>query len=257
MVRENLKLAFPEKPTNELKRIEKEFYTHMCDMFLEMIKSLTISKKEIQKRFTFTNLDLIKEYETKNKSIVLMCGHYASYEWLMSAGYQINHTGYAVYQPLGNKYFDKLVKRIRTKHGVELLSRYQTTKSIQKHKKEGEIAMYGLASDQSPQKHRAKYWRTFLGVYVPVFVGAEKIAKDLDCPVIFMDAQKVKRGFYETSFTLIAEHPNDFPDYEITDRFTALLEKQIRNKPEYYLWTHRRFKHRKKIHEPQGLNTPN
>ncbi|WP_038263636.1 lysophospholipid acyltransferase family protein [Zhouia amylolytica] len=246
VVRGNLKLAFPDKNEIEIRIIEKKFYHHLCDLFLEMIKSLSISKEEMQKRFKFKNIEVLKAYENQNKSVVLLCGHYASYEWLMSLGYQIRHNGYAVYQPINNKYFDRLVKKIRTRHGAFLISRYDTTKTILQKYREGELALYGLAIDQSPMPSRAKYWREFFGIEVPVFVGAEKIAKGLNCPVLFLDIQKIKRGYYETSFSVISEEPKDLPDYEITDRFTELLEAQIKKKPEYYLWTHKRFKHKDK-----------
>ncbi|UNY98097.1 lysophospholipid acyltransferase family protein [Zhouia spongiae] len=251
VVRSNLRLAFPEKQPEEIKQIEKKFYHHLCDLFMEMIKSLTISKEEMQKRFRFKNIEVLRAFEEQNKSVVLLCGHYASYEWLMSLGYQIRHNGYAVYQPINNKYFDKLVKKIRTKHGAHLISRYETTKTILQKYKAGELALYGLAIDQSPMPSRARYWRKFFGIKVPVFVGAEKIAKSLNSPVIFMDIQKIKRGYYETSFTVISEQPKGLPDYEITDRFTQMLEAQIRKKPEYYLWTHKRFKHKDKA--PEGI----
>jgi KDO2-lipid IV(A) lauroyltransferase len=251
VVRNNLMLSFPEKSKNEIVEIEGKFYSHMCDLFLEMIKSLTISKKEIQKRFRFVNLDVIRHYEKENKNVILVCGHYASYEWMLSLGYFIKHKGFAIYTPLANKYFDRLVKKIRMRHDAFLLSRYNAVSEIKKHKEEGVLAMYGFASDQSPSAKRARYWRPFMGVTVPVFTGAEFIAKETDCTVIFLDIQKVKRGYYETTFKVIADNPQDYPDYEITDIFTDMLEAQIKAKPEFYLWTHKRFKHRNKA--PEGL----
>ncbi|XLS30977.1 lysophospholipid acyltransferase family protein [Flavobacteriaceae bacterium M23B6Z8] len=251
VVRRNLELSFPKKSSKELSEIEKKFYSHMCDLFLEMIKSLSISKKEIQKRFRFKNLELIRHYERENRNVILVCGHYASYEWMVSLGYEIKHKGFAIYTPLANKYFDKLVQKIRMRHEAYLLSRYTAVKDIKKHKEQKILAMYGFASDQSPSPKRAKYWRTFMGVTVPVFTGAEFMAKETDCAVIFLDIQKIKRGYYETTFKLIADKPNEFEDYEITDIFTALLEEQIKAKPEFYLWTHKRFKHMGK--EPKGL----
>lgn len=251
VVWQNLRLAFPEKPEDELKDIEKKFYSHMCDLFMEMIKSLSISKSEIQKRFTFANMDLIRRYENENRNVILVCGHYASYEWMLSLGYEIKHKGFAIYTPLANKYFDRLVKKIRMRHQAFLLSRYTAIKDINTHKVEGLLAMYGFASDQSPRVKKAKYWRPFMGVTVPVFTGAEFVAKKTDCPVIFLDIQKVKRGYYNTTFKVIADNPNEFPDYQITDIFTEMLEEQIMAKPEFYLWTHNRFKHRDKA--PDGL----
>ncbi|WP_224490413.1 lysophospholipid acyltransferase family protein [Robertkochia flava] len=247
VVRKNLELSFPEKSKEELDTIESRFYRHMVDLFLEMIKSMNISKEELLKRFQYTNLDLLSKYEEEGKSVVIVIGHYGSYEWLMSLGYFIKHEGYAIYAPLSNKYFDRLVKRIRSKHNAFLISRYKTVEIIQQHLKEGKLAVYGFANDQSPQAQKARYWRPFMGVTVPVFTYAETLAKQLDMAVIYCGIEKEKRGHYKATFRLITDSPNDFADYEITDRFTELLEEQIKADPAYYLWTHNRFKHRDKV----------
>lgn len=245
VVQYNLKTAFPEKSNEELKQIEKKFYHHMCDLFLEMIKSLSISEKEMTKRFTYTNIELLKEYDNQNKSVMLILGHYASYEWIMSTAYHLKNPGYGVYMPIANKYFDKLVQRIRTRHKAFLLNKFHAAKEMVKHRRDGVAATYGFVSDQSPQKQKAKYWRKFFGVEVPVFVGAEQLAKGLNMPVVFVDIHKLKRGYYECTFKLITDTPKAFDDYRITDIFTKMLEEQIKKEPAYYLWTHKRFKHRR------------
>lgn len=249
VVRKNLELAFPDKDKAWLDTMEARFYRHMVDLFMEMIKSMTISKEEMLKRFEYTNIDLLSRFEKQGKSIMVLAGHYASYEWLMSMGYYIKHEGYAIYAPLSNKYFDRLVKRIRSRHNAYLLSRYHTVEVIQEHIREGKLAIYGFANDQSPQPHKAHYWRPFLGVTVPVFTNAERLAKKTDMVVVFVRVEKVKRGYYRATFELITEHPNEFPDYKITDIYTELLEDCIRRDPAYYLWTHNRFKHKDKVPE--------
>ena len=189
----------------------------------------------------------LKKYYDNNQSVHLVCGHFASYEWAMSLEYHLEHKGYAVYKPLANEHFDKLVGKIRKKHNALLISKYDTKKELARHKKEGIMAAYGMAMDQSPQPYRAKYWRPFLGVTVPVFTGVETLAKQLDQAVIFLDIQKVKRGYYTATFREITATPNEYPDFKITDIFTEMLEAQIRKQPEYYLWTHKRFKHMKAV----------
>lgn len=245
----NLRLAFPEKSEKELGRITAKFYTHMCDLFLEMIKSLRISEKEIKERFYVTNAEVLKKYYDAKQGVHFVCGHFASYEWALALEYHMDQKGFAIYTPLANKHFDKLVRKIRRKHNAGLIPRTGAGKTIAKQKEDGIIAAYGMAMDQSPQPHRAKYWRPFLGVTVPVFTGVEKIVKELDQAVTFLDIQKVKRGYYTCTFREITDTPNDYPDYKITDIFIDMLEKQIRNQPEYYLWTHKRFKHRDKVPE--------
>jgi len=243
----NLKLVFPEKSEEEILDLASKFYHHLCDMIIESIKSLTISEKELKKRFIPTNIDLINDLEKKNQSIILMCAHYGSWEWIFIIQNYINYKGYAIYKRLGNKYFDRLVKRIRAKYNTYLITNKEAIKTLEKAKKDGVLTINGFISDQSPKVNKAYYWNEFMGVKVPMHTGAEVLAKKLDMAVVFFRVERKKRGFYELTFETITENPKEFKDYEITDLFFKLVEKQIYEKPEYYLWTHKRWKHRNKI----------
>ena len=245
VVRANIKLALPHLSDKERLAIEKKFYSHMCDMFLEMIKTITISQKEIEKRFTFSNMDVYYDLEKKNKSIALMCAHYASYEWVVSMNYHINCKGFGIYKKLANPYFDKLVKRIRSKFKAELITTKQTIPTIAENHKNHVLGLYGFASDQSPKANAAYHWAPFMGHIVPVHTGAEILAKRFDMNVIFLKVKKVKRGYYEASFEILSEDVKSVPNYEITDKFLKLVEEQIYEAPEFYLWTHKRWKHTK------------
>lgn len=241
-VRENLALALPHLSETERRNIEKKFYSHLCDMFLEMIKTLSISQKEIEKRFTFSNLDVYLELEKKNKSVAVLCAHYASYEWVISMNYYIHHRGYGIYKKIANPYFDKLVKKIRSKFKAELITTKETIATIANNYTNGELSLYGFASDQSPKKNAAYHWAPFMGHEVPVHTGAEMLAKRFDMNVIFLRTKKIKRGYYEASFEVLSDDVKAVPNYEITDRFLQLVEQQILEAPEYYLWTHKRWK---------------
>jgi KDO2-lipid IV(A) lauroyltransferase len=243
-VRENLALALPHLSERERRNIEKKFYSHLCDMFLEMIKTLSISQKEIEKRFTFSNLDVYLELEKKNKSVAVLCAHYASYEWVISMNYYIHHKGYGIYKKIANPYFDKLVKKIRSKFKAELITTKETIATIANNYTNGELSLYGFASDQSPKKNAAYHWAPFMGHEVPVHTGAEMLAKRFDMNVIFLRTKKIKRGYYEASFEVLSDDVKSVPNYEITDRFLQLVEQQILEAPEYYLWTHKRWKYR-------------
>lgn len=242
VVRKNLRLAFPNKSSKELKHIEQSFYTHLSDLFLEMIKSLVISKKTMLQRFQVKNISVLTQFEAQRRSCFIVCGHYASWEWMMSLGYHIQHIGYGIYTPLSNPYFDRLMKRIRKKHNAFLISRYAIRETLQQHQQEKHMGVYGFASDQSPKPKEKSYWRSFLGVEVPVFTGAERLAREYDIPIVFGAVKKVKRGYYELELKVLTEHPKKEPLYHITDRFTALLEQQIHENPSHYFWTHDRFK---------------
>ena len=245
-VRENLTLVFPEKPITEIKQIEKKFYKHMCDMFLEMIKSMSASKKEIAKRFVITNPEEFKRLESLDKSIITMFGHYASYEWSMVVENYINFKGYGVYKKIKNDYFDALVRRIRSKYNTTLITTKETRQVMTDLNRKGEKYMIGFLSDQSPKYYTNNHWATFMNIKVPTFVGAEVLAKKLDMTVIYLKISKVKRGYYEAEVMTLTENPKAKENFEITDLFLEQLEDQIKAAPEYYLWTHKRWKHRNK-----------
>lgn len=245
VVRANIALALPHLSEKERLSIEKKFYSHLCDMFLEMIKTLTISQKEVEKRFTFTNLEVYHELEKQNKSIALLCAHYASYEWVISMNYHITYKGFGIYKKIANPYFDKLVKQIRSKFKAALITTKETIPTIAENHKQGILCLYGFASDQSPKKNAAYHWAPFMGHIVPVHTGAEMLAKRFDMNVIFLRTKKIKRGYYEASFELLSNDAKSVPNYDITDRFLQLVEEQIHEAPEFYLWTHKRWKYMK------------
>ncbi|MDA9759770.1 lysophospholipid acyltransferase family protein [Flavobacteriaceae bacterium] len=244
-VQENLKLVFPDKSEAERQLITKRFYHHLCDMILEAIKSMSISVEDMKARFKFTNIELIKEFEKQNKSIVLMCAHYGSWEWIFIIQTYVKFRGYAVYKRLNNIYFDKLVRGIRARYNSYLVTTKETIPTLIENKKKGVLTMNGFVSDQTPKKGKAYHWNTFMGIEVPIHTGAEMLAKKLDMPVIFFSVKRIKRGFYETTFQTLAEQPNEYKNYAITDQFLKHVEQQIIEAPEYYLWTHKRWKHRK------------
>lgn len=245
LVRKNLALALPEKTFLERKIIEKKYYKHLSDLFLESFKSLNISEVDIKKRYRFKNIELLDELYKKKKNIILMGGHYASWEWFFIIDRLTDYRINAIYKKLSNKYFDSLIKKIRSKYNGNLISTKNTFKEILKNTKLKGLNIYGFASDQSPKKNKATYWNNFLNNFVPFHTGAEIIAKKYDMAVVYMNVEKVKRGYYLASFELITDKPKKYKDFKITEDFIKLLENQILKAPEYYTWTHNRFKHRK------------
>ena len=244
-VKMNLELVFPEKTDIERNKIIKAFYHHLCDMILEAIKSMNISADDMKLRFKFTNIDIITNFEKQNKSISLMCAHYGSWEWIFILQSYTTHKTFAIYKRLSNKYFDKLFRRIRARYNSNLITTKEAVATLIENKKNGLLTINGFVSDQTPKKNKAYHWKEFMGIKVPVHTGAEMLSKKLDMPVVFFSVKRVKRGFYETTFQVLADNPKKISDYEITDKFLKLVEKQIYEAPEYYLWTHKRWKHKK------------
>jgi len=246
IVKENLSLIFPGKTEEEKRIITKKFYHHLCDMMVEAIKSITISEKTMKKHFVFTNIDLINKLEAQDRSIILMCSHYGSWEWIFIMQAYCTHQGYAVYKPLENKYFDRLFKNVRAKYNSHLISTKETIPTLLDAARKGQKTISGFVSDQSPKRYKADYWQDFMGIKVPVHTGAEAIATKLDMAVVFFGVERIKRGYYQCTFKTITEQPKTLEKHVITDTFLKLAEQQIHEAPQYYLWTHKRWKHRNK-----------
>lgn len=248
VVRENIKLALPHLSDKKRLEIEKNSYRHLCDMFLEMVKTLSISKKEIEERFKFINPEVYTDLEKKGKSIAVMISHYASYEWVISMNRFAKFRAFAIYKKINNKHFDKLVKNIRSKFEAELIHVKETIDIIEQNEKNDLRGTYGFASDQSPQLKKLTHWDTFMGIDIPVYTGAEYLSKKYDFNVIYLKVEKIKRGYYEATFEVLTEDVTSIPNYELTRMFLDRVEKQIKQDPQYYLWTHKRWKHMGKKH---------
>ena len=176
-VRSNLKLAFPDYSDEKLSAIERKFYSHLCDLFLEIIKSMGMSKEEMIKRFHVKNIDVLTQFEKENRSVFLMCGHYASWEWMISLGYHMKHKGYGIYKPISNPYFDNLIKKIRSRHDAYMISQRKAAEEIKRMEDNDERGVFGFASDQSPRPKPLTYWRSFMGIQVPSGVVLEYLMK--------------------------------------------------------------------------------
>ena len=249
VVLDNIKMAFPEKSEKEIRKIRRQFFKHFTDVFMEMIKSITISEKNVHKRFVFEDIEVINDLYKKNRSVIVVGSHYANWEWMVSINNLVHHKGYAVYTPIGNKYFDKMMLKYRTKYGGDFIKPSVAKKTYIENEKNGVLTINALVSDQSPQMKKTQYWSTFFNAFVPVHVGAEKIAKELNQAVVYYKVSKVKRGHYKCTFKLLAENPREFEDFKITDMFLREVEHQVAEAPQYYFWTHKRFKHMDKYEE--------
>lgn len=251
-VMKNLRLVFPDKSKAELIRISKASYKHMCDMFLEMTRTLSISEDEMVKRFQMTNLEIFDDLAKKNESIIAMMGHYNSYEWTNSLEIVTDFRCVGVYKPLKNKYFDALAHRIRGRFGSKIVAKRNIFKQVllDQRKKE-ELYIYGLISDQSPKIHKANIWTEFMGIRVPSINGAELMANKTGLSVFYLHVEKVKRGYYSATLIPITTNPKEEDEFYITKKFIELLENQIKSDPGNYLWTHKRWKHRNAL-IPEG-----
>ena len=240
----NLRNSFPNKSEEEIKTIARLFYHHFCDVIVESLKSFTISEKEILKRMVLKNPELLNSYYDQNKSIILSGGHYNNWEWIAIAlDQQIKHQSIAIYKTLANKFFDEKMRTTRSRYGLMMISTKRVKIIFEEFKSQLTATIF--ANDQSPRKSENNYWMTFLNQDTAVLFGTEKYAKDYNYPVLFGTIDKVKRGYYSFYFTVVENDPVNSPYGKITETTTRLLEEQILKAPQYWLWTHRRWKHKR------------
>lgn len=250
VVYENLHNSFPEKSDKEIEIIAKRFYRYFCDMLLETVKLLHITPKELVKRFKFRDTSLIlNEFENK-KHILAVLGHYGNWEWGLSLGLQVPHNFVGIYKPLTNKYFDDLMIRLRTQYGCEAVPMKQTARALNTYIQEGRLTILNFIADQSPYSSDIQYWTNFLNQDTPVLLGVEKFAKKTRLPVYFFSILRVKRGYYEIEVEKLCDDSSSMQPHEVTELHVRALEKEIRNAPEYWLWTHRRWKNKREQPTP-------
>ncbi|MCL2597040.1 MAG: lysophospholipid acyltransferase family protein [Paludibacter sp.] len=246
IVRINLKNSFPQKSEKELRTIEKKFYRFFCDIFIETIKKIHLSEKQIRKRFEYTNQDAVLQHFNKGKSIILMTAHFGNWEWFSSFTTQISNEFRVaqVYQQLHNQNFSRFMLFLRSKFRTVNIDAKTLLRQMIQMRNDAIPTLYGFLSDQSPNARNAqKAVMMFLNQKTPILVGAEKVAQKFDFPVFYGKMTRKKRGYYSCRFVPVTDKPNEYGEFEITKKFMLLLEEDICRQPELWLWTHRRWKH--------------
>jgi len=241
VVRTNLKNSFPEKSASERLQIERKFYQHFYDLIIESVKQFSITKEEVIQRCEVHNYEVMDAYAKQGKSVFLVAGHYGNWE-LASVASELYtlHQVCGIYHPLKNKYWDKKLQESRSQYGLALVSKHALAGYFDRTKSQMNLTIF--ATDQSPSNPERAYWMEFLNQDTPVFYGAEKLSKQYDQPVVWGEIKKLKRGHYRISFELITDQPREMAYGAITEDHVRRLEQQIRRAPEYWLWTHKRWK---------------
>lgn len=244
IVQQNLKNSFPDKSTAELKIIERKFYRHMCDIMVETFKTFTISRKSILRRMKIMNPEIVEPYYDQGRSIMLCAGHYGNWEWFTaSLNMQIKYDTYALFAHLKNKFFDKRLKAARSRFGTRMISIKHFMRFFIESKEQLKATTFGI--DQSPLKAKNAHWMTFLNQDTGVMYGVEKSAKSLNYPVFFIRIEPVKRGYYHMYLDLVSDNPQQEAPFHIIEKATKMLEAEIIKQPQYWLWTHRRWKRKR------------
>lgn len=241
----NLKNSFPEKTEKELKSIEKKFYSHLTDIFIESFKLTHMSNSQVMKHYTFSNSEILDKLYNDGRDVAAVLGHYNNWDWLVCLPFFTKLQIVPIYKPLQNKYFDRYINKLRARNGLMLAPMVSVIRTILNNRKNNIRSLYAFLSDQTPPKGDIRHWVTFLNQDTPVFLGVERIARKYNMAVVFFNIQKIKRGYYNLNVELLFEQTEGLPEYFVTDTHVKRLEEIIIEKPEYWLWSHRRWKHKR------------
>ncbi len=248
VVVENLRKAFPEKNENERRKITRRYYHHLADLILETVKMRTMTQNDYEKRMELHNMELFEAYYNQGKSVVILAMHYNNWEWGNYLGSKTKHRGIAVYKPLHDKVFDKYLNKNRGRMGADLIQTSQVLRTIKEANNKKELLLVWLAADQTPPVFH-KMWMTFLNREAMFYPGPATIPKRFNQPVVFQKIIKKSRGRYASYFETLIESPAQKTESEILKLYIEKMEKTIREQPEYYLWSHKRWKHQR----PEGV----
>jgi KDO2-lipid IV(A) lauroyltransferase len=249
VVRTNLSNAFPDWSEAERKHVEKRFYRHFCDSFMEMIKVLSMSSEEAGRRMRFLNAEVVTDFAAKNQGVLVVLGHYGNWEYQPFLFFHMlkhgNQQGYSVYRPLKSRAFDYLYQRIRTRFNGNVVTKEDTYRLVVRLRRDNIPGVFGLVSDQSPSRNNLNYWTSFLNQDTAILTGPERMARQTGFAIVFADVSKVKRGYYQTRYICLTDQPKAEPENALTERYARLMEASILRDPAYWLWTHKRWKHKR------------
>ncbi|MFT4761889.1 MAG: KDO2-lipid IV(A) lauroyltransferase [Paraglaciecola sp.] len=243
VVTTNLTNAFPEKNEEEISKIRRKFYRYFCDLIVETLKTLTISEKSLRKHIHFEDISLFQKYKAENQSVIVVMGHFGNWE-LAGARFALEpiHQLFVIYHPLKNAQFEKLIVKARKRFGNGLYSMKGALRGMFGDREK--LTATAFIADQTPSPDNA-YWMEFLNQDTPVFTGTEKLAKKIKYPIVYISVKRPKRGFYTIKPELLFAHPEKTTEQEISQTHTRRLEQNIREQPEIWLWSHRRWKHKR------------
>ena len=282
VVGKNLSTSFPEKSSAEIKTIERQFYHWLCDYAVETIKLLHVSDDELLRHLEFRGCDEVEKYMDKGQSVAWMLGHYCNWEYLSATALGMKRWGILkdevrkddeergkatgrrptvgnerreesravmglIYKPLRNKAMDRLFLKIRQSHYGTCVARNDILRKLVQLRQESRLSIFGYIADQGPKWENIHLWLDFLGHDTPVFTGSERIIRKMRQPVFYIDMERPGRGRYVCTAHLITEHPEQMEEHELTRRYFQLLEQSIRRAPQYYLWSHKRWKRQREL----------
>jgi KDO2-lipid IV(A) lauroyltransferase len=242
VVLDNLRRCFPQRPEGEIRALARAFYREFCDQLLETFKNFSIGREEAIARMRLANPGPLDALAAQGRSAVVCVGHYCNWElWILAFPPQVRYRTLGIYKKMKSDFFDRKLYASRTRFGLDLVVMNETGKRLRETAAVTKAVM--LAFDQSPAIFERCTFVEFLGRRTAAYFGVEKYARDFDFAVVYMHLRRERRGFYSCEAEVLFERPRDAAQGEITQRLFDVLAKDIERAPQYWLWSHRRWKH--------------
>lgn len=241
----NLRNAFPEKSEKELKRIRRRYWFHFAHLVIESLKLQHMSCEELKRRYRIKNPEILNRLYDEGRSALAVFGHYGNWEWIVIAQQFTRSKFIAIYKPLKNPWFDRYLLKLRRKYGTSIVPMSHTLRELVINAREGIPTVTALLSDQTPPRREIHYWTRFLNQDTPVYLGIEKLSRKMNMPVLWFNIEMERRGYYTIDIEVLTDSPQSLDEHVITEMHVRKLEEQIMRRPELWLWSHRRWKHRK------------
>lgn len=250
VVETNLRNSFPDYSNSQIEVVTRKFYRHFCDTIVEIIKLLHVSEKQLDKRISFKNIEHLHKFHEQGKSVTVLMSHYANWEYIPFISCKLEAASASIYHVLKNQDFDDLMKKMRGQFGLKLFPMESSLRSLINLQKEAGDYIVGVIADQTPHSEFNRTWLTFLNQETYVYMGPEKIATMFNHAVAYMKMTKPRRGHYVLEVVPVMENAKESEPFEIISTYYKLLGNQIKEQPELWLWTHRRWKHKRNDDEP-------
>ncbi|MBR1793445.1 MAG: lysophospholipid acyltransferase family protein [Bacteroidales bacterium] len=251
VTRQNLERSFPEKSARERRRIEHRYYHHLCDLLVEGMFNMVATPRQILRRYRFVNREVLNKYYERGQSVILLSSHYNNWEYMVtSLNFQVLHHGVGVGKPLNDKSIGGYISRRRIRFGTEVVDQTNVRDVLSYYDRHHVPAAYMMLADQSPSNTYKSYWATFLNQETPFLYGPEYFARKYNYPVVYYEVRKVRRGRYEIILSDFCSQPLQTQQYDIVKKYIRTLEELLQRQPEYWLWSHRRWKRQRPTEMP-------
>lgn len=246
VIENNIYRSFPNNSKAQNRKIKRQFYRYFADMMLEGVKNLSISEKELRKRFVIENPEVMQDLYAKNKNVLLVSAHYMNWEWMITGqNLFFPHQAIGIGMPLTSKYWDRKINTLRSRFGMHVVHAKNVKTVFKDYAEQNERTATLVLSDQSPADSMKAYWMNFLNQETGVLFGVENLANQYNQAVVFYLPKKIKRGYYSICLELITDQPQTLSWGELTETHTQLLEKRLIEDPAPWLWSHKRWKRTK------------